>query len=155
VPLSPEIIRHIEGSVMIIVAVRDAECVAIGRAAGATFRNDGSIELRISRQWDSLVMAAEAGKPLAATFTEPATYRSYQIKGPILSRGEGDQSLSEHARTYARQMLRRMATLGITAQQLAQTLPTEELICLSFRPDAVYEQTPGPRAGLALPDAQA
>ncbi|MFT3997819.1 MAG: hypothetical protein QM667_10460 [Asticcacaulis sp.] len=148
--LSADIIRHIEGQVMIIFAVRDGDAAAIGRSAGARALPDGDIELRVSRQWRDAANAARIGGFVAATFTAPADYRSYQVKGHITALTPCPDDEARAAETYVTQMLAAMGALGVTRAQLSHTLPLDDLICLRLRPDSLFEQTPGPRAGHPL-----
>ncbi|ESQ92955.1 hypothetical protein ABAC460_01520 [Asticcacaulis sp. AC460] len=151
--LTPDIVRHVEGQVMIIAAVRRGDGAAIARSAGSRVTPDGEVELYISRQWVNAVEAAAPGGLIAATFTAPADYRSYQIKGRIVS--VTPVAADSGPAAYVDDMLTVMAGLGVTLEPLSHTFPLGGLICVRFRPDSLFLQTPGPRAGSAVTDVEA
>lgn len=149
--LTPDIVSHVEGQVMIIAAVRHGDGTAIARSAGARVTADGEIELYISRQWVNAVEAAAPGGLIAATFTAPANYRSYQIKGRIVSVTPVPANSGPAA--YVDDMLKVMAGLGVSREQLSHTFPLGEMVCVRYTPDALFLQTPGPNAGSAVTEA--
>lgn len=148
--IEADVASFIEGRVMILIATRNAaHRPMIGRATGARFdAESGRIALLVSAsQWPDAVGAARPGLPIAATFVEPATYRAYQIKGPVVDQRPANAVERARGTRYVEDMLRTMGALGVTRLQLSSTLSDRDLVRISFLPRDVFVQTPGPRAG--------
>ncbi|EGF92585.1 hypothetical protein ABI_10220 [Asticcacaulis biprosthecium C19] len=91
---------------------------------------------------------------IAATFTAPADYRSYQIKGQVISVAPAGPDGEARASLYVDAMLKVMTGLGVSREQLSHTFPLAGLVCVRYRPEAVFVQTPGPKAGSAVTDSE-
>lgn len=148
--LDSEVGQFIEGQVMILVATRDdGHRPMIGRGSGARFdRPSGLVNVLVSQsQWPLAVAQAVSGRPIATTFVQPDSYRSYQIKGTILDSQPADEAAAAWGCHYVQRQLCLMDLLGVTRLQLSSTLSDRNLWHITFRPTDVFEQTPGPGAG--------
>lgn len=107
------------------------------------------------------VSAAQAGRMvdilgangmISVTFSLPESHRTIQLKGSDAAVGalqEGDIGIVE---AYRDAFVEQLTGLGYDPAKTRRmvTRPTEELIAISFTPDAAFTQTPGPRAGEPL-----
>jgi hypothetical protein len=143
------------GPVAINVASRSAVLApSIARAYGCRVSEDRRrvvIFLSSSRS-ESVLRDLGAGAPIAVIFSRPKTHESLQLKGmraSVLPLGPGDR---ERMRTYGKAFAAEICTLGYPAE-FAQALLAgvdEDAVGVAFRPNALFEQTPGPHAGERL-----
>jgi hypothetical protein len=158
IPISHDVISHLTGEVMVITSVRLSDARAsIARSAGAAYEpQTGHVQLFISgSQWSETTNAATAGKLIAATFTRPENYVSYQLKGRIVTTEPADEDGNAYARAYVERTLKVMNQLGVTRLQLSHTFATHDLIRITFCPLEIFTQSPGPLAGTSLTQARA
>jgi hypothetical protein len=151
--LSDEVVAHLTSEVMIIVSVRaGSDRATIARSTGALYCGDkGWVSLFVSApQWPETVEYAGVGGLIAATFTRPDNYISYQIKGRIVDIGPATEAETTQAASYVENTLATMARLGVTRVQLSHTFAQGQLVRISFLPRELFIQTPGPQAGLKL-----
>lgn len=105
------------------------------------------------RQNETFVQDAQEQQQLAVVFCLPSTERALQIKGTavrIEAVHAGDVALV-HAHNAA--FTAQITPKGYSAEFAAcyhQLDCIDELFALSFAPQAVFEQTPGPQAGQAM-----
>lgn len=100
-----------------------------------------------------LIEAVTQGSGLAATFSRARDHRSIQLKSSRASIGEvapGDHS--EAARQSAI-LADDLVELGFSRAQaeVYAFCHVTDLVALTFRPERVFTQTPGPGAGAELP----
>jgi hypothetical protein len=115
-----------------------------------------------------LVQAAAAGQVIddirstgrvAVVFSEPLSNRSLQLKARdarIESIGAAGLELAQAwARGYARQIDCRTPPTWTADRLAAALVPSAagDLALIAFTPDALFDQTPGPRAGERMPAA--
>lgn len=89
---------------------------------------------------------------LAASFSEPATYRTVQIKATdALVRPVNGADVEQVAR-YRASYARELGQLGYNPALILALLqcPNDDLAAISFTPGAAFSQTPGPNAGQVL-----
>ena len=96
-----------------------------------------------------LLNGCQPGGAAAATFSRPADYETYQVKGraSLRAASEADEAI---ARTYCRDTLAALLDLGVAPGLVEHWQATRDLVVASPIPDAVFVQTPGPRAGPRL-----
>jgi hypothetical protein len=137
---------------MILSAADPTGAPAIARGLGARVADGGAcIEVFISRtQWPDAVSGLTPGAQVAATFVQPATYESYQLKGRVLDLGPADSAGAAFASAYMDRILQMLGSLGVRQQQVQAFLALNDPVRLRFAPSAVYLQTPGPGAGRPL-----
>lgn len=148
----PELVRFLQGPVMILLATRGPEGrPAIARALGCSVHDDGEMTVEIgARQWAEALDGLSSGDMVALTFVRPSDYRAMQIKGPLLSRAEGDGAADARAAAYREAMASELLRLGILQPQIDQWVDLEPVTTLRMRPTAVFDQTPGDGAGRVL-----
>jgi len=104
---------------------------------------------------DVLRCIAAQGR-IAAVFSMPTTHETYQIKGyrpavEPLQPGDLERLLA-----YRDAFAAEIEPFGFPPK-LTHTLfgfPVEDLLAISFEPSAIFDQTPGPKAGSALEEAR-
>jgi hypothetical protein len=91
----------------------------------------------------------DRGGVIAATFSLPTTYRTVQLKGPVLSVGEpGPEQLArveEHIAAFGDQAAAVRLPSGV-----APRLREHTLVAVDMAIRERYDQTPGPKAGSRL-----
>jgi hypothetical protein len=123
----------------------------ISRGWGPVLAPDGSVvTLCVGAPPGSKTRAnLERGGTLAATFSVPTTYRTIQLKGPVLGVGQPAAEelarVDEHVAAFAREI----AQLGIPASR-APRLREPALVAVRMEIRERFEQTPGPKAGSPL-----
>jgi hypothetical protein len=156
--LSDEQLAWLGRPLSIVVAARDpSHAPCLTRAIGWGFdRASGRMHLMLDRRFGLPVLdALECGSGLAVVFSEPASHRTLQIKGDAARViGAAPQALAAAA-AYAAAFGSGLAALGYDATLAAGLFDVEraEPMCVEFTPRAVFEQTPGPRAGRMLAEA--
>lgn len=153
--IDAELAAFIEGQVMVVFAAADAAGrPMIGRAAGARCANSGEVDLFVSRaRWGEVTDDLRVGSQIAATFSRPANYRTFQIKGVLtVIAPSGPSDLAAAAR-YIEAMTGSLLALGVLQSQVDQWLACDDMMTLRFRPGAIFAQTPGPGAGARLSGA--
>ncbi|WP_267221499.1 pyridoxamine 5'-phosphate oxidase family protein [Dyella silvae] len=148
--LSEEIKRFVVSPVMIIVGTRDgANRPSIGRAVGARIVDDENIELFISAwQWPETTSNLAANGQAAITFSRPADYVSYQLKGAACLRPAEQEDL-EQSRRYQAMLYAHFSGLGHPAHLVSPFITERELTVARVFVKEAYVQTPGPKAGTA------
>ena len=156
--ISDELKTLIEGPVSVLVGTRDSRLVPeITRAWGPVVSEDRQsvslcIPLATSRKTlDNL----EANGQIAVTFSLPTNYRTFQLKGRHVRTAEPesmDLAVVERHRDAFGEV---NASLGqpreaIEAFWRAEIETSAALVRISFEPDQVFDQTPGPGAGRRL-----
>ncbi|HQQ70284.1 MAG TPA: hypothetical protein PLL92_08240 [Alicycliphilus sp.] len=154
--LSPDHIALVDGGVSAIVASRDAQLrPSLMRAVGTQISADGTritVYLRPS-QSRQLLDDLAAGGPIAVVFSDPPSNRTLQLKASsarLRPAEPGDQAV---LRRYLVAMQHCVGQVGYGPDFVAAMLaaPPQDLVAVEFTPEAAFEQTPGPRAGMPLP----
>lgn len=156
--IDEELAAFFEGPVMMVFAARSATgWPALGRALGARVAEDrASIDIFVpSGQWPEALSGLAAGSQLAFTFTQPADYRTYQLKGELTGMGPSNAEDLAVVDRYVTGVTRALMALGVRPRQIEHWLTRAEMVTLRFRPAAAYTQTPGPNAGARLKGLQA
>jgi hypothetical protein len=131
--------------------------------------SDERLRPQVSRGWGPelepggtvLVMcvAAAAGSPMhanlerggtiAATFSAPTTYRSVQLKGPVLTVGEPVAEQLSRVDEHLAAFVEQVAQVGLPPSR-APRLREPALLAVQMEIRERYDQTPGPKAGSPL-----
>ncbi|MDD5366892.1 MAG: hypothetical protein PHR30_16265 [Gallionellaceae bacterium] len=143
------------GPVAINVASRDeARVPSIARAYGCRVAADRrEVVVFLSRRRSTaLLRDLAAGAPVAVVFSRPKTHETIQLKGARvrirpLAAGDRARMLACGA-AFATEII----ALGYTESfSRALMAPAgDDAMAIAFTPDAVFEQTPGPKAGQRL-----
>lgn len=147
--MDASLIRFLQRPVMIILGtVNTAMRPEIGRAVGVVTHPDtNSLALVVSRwQWPATVANVEATGRMAATFSRPSDYETYQIKGRAMARAATAADV-DASRAYCRDTLAALMELGVGPDLVAHWQGERDLVAVALSVDAVFVQTPGPRAG--------
>lgn len=160
--LSAEQARLIEGPVNIMVGTCGVlRRPHVARAIGCCVGHDRRM-VSVLLQADTAVNVLDdlaANGRIAVVFTEPLSNRSLQLKGAgvrIEPAGPGGGQLAQiwgHA--YTRQIAGIAPPSWTPARLFAALVPpsAEALVAVSFTPQSIFEQSPGPSAGQALSGA--
>jgi hypothetical protein len=156
--LSPEHIAMIDKGVSAIVASRNAaHRPSLMRAVGASIAPDGS-ELTVyvarSRSRQLLQDVAATGQ-IAVVFSEPRSHRTVQVKAHEVELRSAVDSDAPVLQRYLRSMEHEIGNVGLSAAFVQAMLGCrlDDLVAIRLRPSEAYDQTPGPKAGSALPAA--
>ena len=155
IPLSAEHAAFIQGGVAMDLATRDTRNIpSLARAIGCRVSADRRCVTVIvaNRMIDRFIAALKGTQMIAGVFCLASTHRAVQIKGSdavIEPIEETDVALVE--KTIAA-FAADIVTMGYEEGHACadMTYRPEELIAITFTPDAVYQQTPGPDAGKQL-----
>lgn len=155
--LSDDHIALMARGVSVIAASRDARNKpSIMRAVGSHVSADGTqITVYLSRpQSHQLIQDVTATGMLAVVFSEPSSHRSIQVKGVAAVIRDGTTSDQPILARYLASMEHELGRIGyppIYAHAMLRHHP-DDLVAISFTPAAAFDQTPGPKAGAALPN---
>jgi hypothetical protein len=156
--ISDELKTLIEGPVSVLVGTRDSRLVPeITRAWGPVVSEDRQsvslcVPLATSRKTlDNL----EANGQIAVTFSLPTNYRTFQLKGRHARTAEPESTDLAVVERHRDAFGEVNASLGqprevIEAFWRAEIETSAVLVRISFEPDQVFDQTPGPGAGRRL-----
>lgn len=156
--IDAELTALLQEPVMMVFAARSAAGLpALGRALGARPAADGeTLDIFTpGAQWGEALSGLAPRSPLAFTFTRPNDYRTFQLKGELVSIAPADAQDIADADRYVAQVAQALAALGVQPQQMAHWLGRGDLMTLRLAPTMAFSQTPGPHAGERLPDRDA
>ena len=158
VSIGDELRSLLEGPVSVLVGTRDSRLIPeITRGWGLRVSEDRRrislcVPVATSRKTlDNL----EANGEIAATFSLPTNYRTFQLKGHHATSAEPDsmdlEAVARHRDAFARVNER----LGQPRRQVEAFWQSEietsaALVKILFVPEQVFDQTPGPGAGKKL-----
>ncbi|CAN7537634.1 hypothetical protein LJR164_003792 [Phenylobacterium sp. LjRoot164] len=153
--IDAELTALLREPVMMVFAARSAAGLpALGRALGARPAPDGATVdiFTPAAQWGEALSGLRPGSPLAFTFVRPDTYRTFQLKGELISIAPSGAEDIAAAERYVAQVSQALTGLGVQPQQMAHWLGRSDLVTLRLAPSMAFRQTPGPHAGERLPD---
>lgn len=144
----------LQSGVSIILAGRDSALVpSMARGYGCRVEGD-TITILVS-QGESARFLADIGasRVVAAVFSRPTDYRTYQVKGEDCEIVDIDADMKALAAPYLEAFCRELAQIGVKPAwptSLWRTVEADDLRGLRFTPRQIFQQTPGPGAGEAL-----
>jgi len=153
--LSDNLTGFIQCGVSISLATADADHnTSVSKAQGCRVADDRRrITLFASRTASAdVIRDLESHGVLTTVYCLPSTEETYQIKGhraQLEALQPGDRNLLV---AYRRAFAQQLAPFGFPPE-LTLTLfdfPDDDLVAISFEPFALFDQTPGPKAGAAL-----
>lgn len=156
--LSPEHIAMIDKGVSAIVASRNAaHRPSLMRAVGADITADGSqLTVYVSRSQSlQLLQDVAATGQVAVVFSEPLSHRTVQVKARHAELRAAVECDAPRLRRYLRSMEHEIGNVGYDAPfvQAMLAFDLNDVVAIRFSPSEAYDQTPGPKAGSALPTA--
>jgi len=157
--LLPDHIAMVEGGVSTIVSSCDARLrPSIMRAVGSTITPDGrQVTVYLSRrQSRQLLLDVATNGRIAVVFSVPFSHRTLQVKGQgarIRPVQPADEPVLQR---YLSAMEFEVGRVGFDARFTRAMLAFDltDVVAIDFQPGEAFDQTPGPRAGAALPAGQ-
>lgn len=158
VPLNRATIELLEHAPSMVVATSSDDLMPdLVQAVGCRVLADGRVVLIVSReQGEGVIECLEAGRGLAASFSDPRTLRTVQIKADRAVVSPARRVDLEAVRRYREAFAIELASVGFAAAYGAAITDTGdgELVAITAAPTAVFEQTPGPSAGTVIDGAK-
>jgi len=157
--LDPDRMAMVAKGVSAIVASCNAQLQpSIMRAVGSHISSDGhqvTVFLRRSQSRQLLQDIAETGQ-IAVVFSEPSTHRTLQLKASRAVQRPAAAADAPLLEAYLRSMEHEVGLVGYGPRYVGAMLaaPLADVVAVSFTPARAFDQTPGPRAGAALPAPQ-
>jgi hypothetical protein len=152
--LTEEIAQFCQSGVSVALAARLSDGRPIvGLALACRIGSGGDIVIFFRKPANRALMEAiDAGSALAATFSEPRTHRSIQIKGAsarVVDQMPGDRELTAHqSRIFRDELIHVNYPFRFSSYYCAYS--DDEVGAIEFVPKSVFVQTPGPGAGSLL-----
>lgn len=144
--------EFLQSGVIVAVGTRDASLApAVTRGWGGRVCADGdSVELFVGRTVSGATLAnlRDNGR-LAVIFGCPLSFRSAQIKGRCTSLAEPEPDDRDWVERHRRALARSLAQVGISPDW-GRLVSAADLVRIRFEAEAIFDQTPGPRAGAQL-----
>ena len=139
-----------------IVSACDAQLrPSIMRAMGSSITPDGgSVTVYLSRQQSrQLLLDLAATGRIAVVFSEPLSHQTVQVKASQVRIRPAQASDEPLLQRYRAAMEYELARVGLDARFVRAMFAwqIDDLVAISFEPEVAFDQTPGPRAGAALP----
>lgn len=154
--LDETVLRFLDRSLSVNVATSDRDGRPLVARAVAARVAPGGERLTVlidGRANGALVAAvAETGR-LAVVFTEPSTHRSIQIKDDAASVAAPTVEEAALPGPYIEGFIAELAGMGFTEAFVRAVMEFDpsDLVALHLHPTAVFDQTPGPKAGERIP----
>lgn len=150
--VSPELAAFLESGLSLVVGTRDGDLVP-ECAFGAGIRvhaGGGRVTLFLGTSPAAAAIEnLRANGAVAITASRPVDYRTVQLKG----RATRVEAVSDVERrtllSYREALVRQLGAVG-WARSVTRRLSVWPCVAVEVELDAVFEQTPGPRAGAAL-----
>jgi hypothetical protein len=150
--LGEDVAAFLVGGVAIVVATRDDELrPEIARGWGPAVAEDrASVTLCVGVAPDSRTRAnLEGNGAVAATFSQPSTYRTVQLKGGAVDVTEPDGKQLARVQEHLEAFVDEVRQVGLEPDR-GRALLEPELLAVTFDVRELYDQTPGPNAGARL-----
>ncbi len=149
--LDHELAAFIESPVMQIIGTADADNrPEVGRGVGAWPLDGRRIAIVVSAwQWPGTVANLRENGMIAATFSRPSDYVTYQIKGRAEVRDAAAAEI-ERSERYMVAMVSALMRLGIAPDIIAPWLTHRDARLVTIDVASVFVQTPGAKAGSKL-----
>lgn len=152
--LTPDLEAFCQGGVSVIVAAGgpgEAPVVCVG--CGCRILPDGRMRLLLPRRGnEAVVTVAERGGHVAATFSQPVTHRSIQVKGArasVATPTDEDRQAAVRQRMGLRGELIDVGHASAFASAYCNVDPGD-IAAIDITLHAAFVQTPGPGAGAEL-----
>ncbi|MFZ5892666.1 MAG: hypothetical protein ACOY0T_16525 [Myxococcota bacterium] len=155
--LDAELVEFLESGVAILVGSCDraaTPCCLHGVGLRASAQSSEVQVYLLRALADRMLENFRDNPQIAVTFSRAADHRSLQLKGTVLSI---DDTPEEERTVHERYMAcygASLLALGLPPQ-IAGGIAYWPSVRISFRVNALFEQTPGPHAGSPLPASHA
>ena len=136
--------------VSLLVGTRDALMrPALVRCGGARLGADGLLRIAIPiPEGESTLANIDATGVIALTAARPTSYRTLQVKGRDAARAEWKE-LGAVTRAHRSALVAEVVEVGLDGDQSGRSW-SNRFVALSFTPQEIFDQTPGPTAGLSM-----
>lgn len=154
--LTPELIAHIESGVSLILATRDAALRPhSARALGARVEADGTVTVFLPTAVGgrSVANLRDNGR-LAVAMSRIADHHTVQLKGAVVRMELADATQRQRVERYRQALAPELALAGLP-EHVVFRLAHWPAVAITVRPAALFDQTPGPRAGHLLREEKA
>lgn len=142
----------LQSGVIVAVGTRDARLApCVTRGWGGRVCGDGaSLDLFVGRTVSQATLAdlRDNGR-MAVTFGCPISFRSVQVKGRCTAIAEPEAGDRDWVERHRRALVRGFAQAGISPGWVDR-MRVDDLVRVRLQVEAVFDQTPGPRAGAEL-----
>ncbi|HEX5658993.1 MAG TPA: hypothetical protein VFX59_17485 [Polyangiales bacterium] len=144
-----ELAEFLRSGVSLAAVTRDDRMIVeITRCGGARQGSDGRIWVAVPLPEGKRTLTnVEATRVIALSAAYPLDYRTVQLKGSDAQRVEWPE-LAQVTLEHRQRMADVLASLG--TPHAPEHLWSRDFAAVVFTPDEMYDQTPGPQAGLAL-----
>ena len=139
-----------QGPSLMVATCDERRSLELSRAAAARLGEDGLLRVALplpeSRR---AIWNLENNPVVALSLALPTTYRTLQVKGRDVHRIDwpGHEALAhEHGAAFRDQVI----AVGIPEELASSFLSLNRFETFAFTPIEIYEQTPGPAAGLPV-----
>ncbi len=152
--LTPELRQFCQSGLSIALGSRAADGLPLsGHALACLIDDSGTVRILLRESANTeLLRAVASGARIAATFSEPRTHRSIQLKASSSRRVpvvDGDLvAVAKQCATFASEL----EFVGYTRQFSSYycAYRPDEVVAFEFVPEEAFVQTPGPGAGSTL-----
>jgi len=155
IPIDEDHAEFMTRGVSICVAsCSPARVPSVARAVGIRVSPDRRrVTVLVSAtQAATLLADVDATRRIAVTCVEPSSHRAMQLKGGDAARGSVQEDDLAMLTAHATRFVAEVQPLGFEPDLIARiiTCPPDDVVAIDFTVDAVFVQTPGPRAGELL-----
>jgi hypothetical protein len=136
--------------VSVLAATRDANMKpSIVRCGAARLGDEGLVRVAVPLPEGARTLAnLESTRVIALTAVLPTTYRTLQVKGRDARRIEWS-GLEEIVIAHRAAFVEEVLAVGL-ARENAPVMWSTRFVAIAFTPEEIFDQTPGPSAGLTL-----
>ena len=158
--LSPRHVALIARGVSAVVGSRDlAHRPSLMRAVAGVITPDGAtvtVYLARSQSRQLLADIASTGR-IAVVFSSPSTHETLQLKATRARLRDAGEADAAALAAYRAAMVAELGAIDIPPEFAAAMLACDrdDVVAVSFEPEAAFDQTPGPKAGAAIGPAGA
>ena len=148
-----EVAQFLQQGLSIHVATRDAQMAPLGARALAVRVHENGRRLTVyvaEAAAERLRAALDASRQAAVNVGRPVDDRACQVKGVLEGMQPADATDRRLIESQWRGFLDQLTLVGIAPDAVAAWV-TWPALAIELRVTAVFEQTPGPLAGTALP----
>ena len=151
-----DLLAMMHRGVSVIASSRDAQGrPSLMRAVGSAISPTGDlVTVFVSRrQSRQLVLDVTASGRVAVVFSSPSSHRTVQVKASRATIRAAQASDQPALARYLASMEVELQLIGFnsTATRAMLAHDLDDLVAISFEPSHAFDQTPGPKAGAALP----
>ena len=149
--LSAELVEFVESGVSLLCGTRDAQlrpdCC---RAVGAIVRDRASVTVLLNPLTAKRTLANLAGGgPVAMTASRPIDYRTIQVKGTASAPRPATEAEQMIAQRYLAAFTEALYLVGLQ-RAVVRRLRVAPAVAIELAITDVFQQTPGPQAGVKL-----